>query len=121
MFNHEFIVDNFTVWVNGDVSKLEAFASICRVPANEFMVSGFILNFPRATPLDCKELDNLPRPPLAQSGLCGAQWALYHPTPPAQYPSVPRHQLPCFCGMSMLCQQQCFKPLIASKQVPGGL
>ena len=63
MFHHEFIVDNFTVWVNGDVSKLEAFASICPVPANQFMVSAFILNFPWATPLDCKELDHLPRPP----------------------------------------------------------
>ena len=41
----------------------EAFASICTVPTNQFMVSAFILNFPGATPLDCKELDNLPRPP----------------------------------------------------------
>ena len=63
MFHHEFIVANFPVWVNGDMSKLEAFASMCPVPANEFMVSAFILNFPGATPLDCKELDNLPRPP----------------------------------------------------------
>ena len=55
MFHHEFIVDNFTVWVNGDESKLEAFASICPIPANEFMVSACILNFPGATPLDCKE------------------------------------------------------------------
>ena len=43
MFHHEFIVDNFTVWVNGDVSKLDVFASICPVPANQFMVSAFIL------------------------------------------------------------------------------
>ena len=92
MFQHEFIVGNFTVWVNGDVSKLPVFASMCPVLANQFMVSAFILTFPRATPSDCKEVDN--RPPLAQSGLCGAQWALYHPTPPAQYPSVPRHQQP---------------------------
>ena len=76
-------MDNFAIWVNGDVSKLEAFASICPVPANQFMVSAFILNFPWATPLGCKELDNLPRTPLAPSGLCGAQWALYHPTPPS--------------------------------------
>ena len=63
MFRHEFIVDNFTVWVNVGESKLEAFASICPVSANQFMVSAFILNFPRPPPLDCKELDNLPRPP----------------------------------------------------------
>ena len=25
MFHHEFIVDNYTIWVRGDVSKLEAF------------------------------------------------------------------------------------------------
>ena len=31
------------------------------------------------------------------------------------------HQLPCFYGMSMLCQQQWCKPLVASNQVPGGL
>ena len=90
MFHHEFIVDNFTVRVNGDVSKLEAFASICPVPANQFMVSAFILNFPRATPLDRKELDNVPRPPpLAQSGLCGAQLAL---TTQPRHPSTPASQ-----------------------------
>ena len=63
MFHHEFIVDNFTVWVNGDVSKLEVLASISPVPANQVMVSAFILIFFGATPLDCKELDNLSRPP----------------------------------------------------------
>ena len=42
---------------------LQAFASICPVCANHFMVSAFILNFRGATPLDCKELNNLPRPP----------------------------------------------------------
>ena len=63
MIHHEFIVYNFTVWGNGDVSKLESFASICPVPANQFMVLAFILNFPGATPLDCKELHNLPWPP----------------------------------------------------------
>ena len=62
MFHHGFIVDNHTVWVRGDVSKLEAFASICPVPADQFMVSAFVMNFPGATPLDCKELDKLPRP-----------------------------------------------------------
>ena len=63
MFHHEFIVPNFTVRVNGNVPKLEAFASISSVGANQSLVSAFILNFPGTTPLDCKELDNLPRPP----------------------------------------------------------
>ena len=54
MFHHEFIVDNYTIWVGGDVSKLEAFASICPVPANQCLLG--------ATPLDRKELDKLPRP-----------------------------------------------------------
>ena len=56
-------MDNFTVWVNGVMSKLEAFASIYGVPANQFMVSAFILNFLGATSLDYKELGSLPRPP----------------------------------------------------------
>ena len=73
MFHHNFIVDNFTVWVNGDVSKLEAFASIHPVLANEFMVSAFILKFPGASALDYKELDNLPRPPT------GTVWVLRRP------------------------------------------
>ena len=63
MLHHEFVVDNYTVWVRGDVSKLEAFASICPVPADQFMVLAFVMNFPGATPLDCKELDKLPPPP----------------------------------------------------------
>ena len=50
MSHHEFIVDNFTVWVNGDVSKLEVFASICPVPGNQFMVSAFIVR-KRRSPL----------------------------------------------------------------------
>ena len=124
MFHHEFIVDNFTVWENEDIFKLEAFASICPVLADQLMVSAFIMNFPGATPLDCKELDKLPRPPpppaLAQSGLC-AQLALCHPPTPVQLPTFPRHLLPCFCAMSMLCRQQCWKPWIASYQAPVGL
>ena len=118
MFHHELMVINFTIWVNGYVSKLEAFASICPVPTNEFMVLAFILNFPRATPLDCKELDNVPRPPTGTVRVVRRPMGPLHPTPPAQFPSVPRHQLPCFGGMSMLWQQQGCKPLIACNQVP---
>ena len=88
MFHHEFIVDNFTVWVKGDVSKLEVFGSICPVPTNEFMVSAFILNFPRATPLDCKELDNLPRPP---TGTVRVVWRPMGPLPPNPASPVPQH------------------------------
>ena len=58
------MLDNFIVWFNGDVSELEAFATMCRVPANQFMMLAFILNLFGATPLDCKELDNLPRLPI---------------------------------------------------------
>ena len=49
MFYYDFIVDISTVWVNGGVSKLEAFAIIFPVPANQFMVSAFILISPGAT------------------------------------------------------------------------
>ena len=62
MFHHEFIVDHYTLWVTGDVSKLEAFASICIVFVDQFMVSAFVMNFSGATPLECKELDKLPQP-----------------------------------------------------------
>ena len=103
MFHHKLIVDNFTLRVNGDVSKLEVFANIYRVPANQFMVSIFILNFRGATSLDCKELDNLPRPPTGTVRVVRRPMALYHPTPSPLYRNLPRHQLPCLCGMSMLC------------------
>ena len=63
MFHHDFILHNYTVWVRGDVSKLEAFASICPVRADQLMVLAFVMNFPGATPLDYKELDKLPHPP----------------------------------------------------------
>ena len=43
MFHHEFIVNNYTVWVRRDVSKLEAFASICPVFADQFMMSAFVM------------------------------------------------------------------------------
>ena len=63
VIHHEFIIDNCTVWVKGDVSKLEAFASIHLVPADQLMGTAFALNFPLTTPLKTKELDMLPRPP----------------------------------------------------------
>ena len=113
MFHHEFIVDNYTVWVRGDVSKLEAFASICPVPADQFMVSAFVMNLPGATPLDCKELDKLPRPPLAQSRLCVAQWGLCLTPRPFKLPGVAM-LMHSSSGMSMLCLQQCCKPWTAS-------
>ena len=118
MFHHEYIVDDFAAWVNGDVSTLEAFANLCPVHANQFMVSAFILNFPGATPLDSKELDNLPRPPTRKVRVVRRAMGPLSPDPASP---VPRHQLPCFCGMSMLCQQQCCEPSIASNQLPGVL
>ena len=84
MFHREFIVDNFAVGVTGDVSKLKAIASICPVPANQFMLSAFILNFPRATPVDCKELNNLPRPP---TGTVQVERRPMGPLPP--HPAIP--------------------------------
>ena len=60
---------------------------MCPVPANQFMVSAFILNFPGATPLDCKELDNLPRPPT------GTVWLVRRPMgrlPPNSAGRLPR-------------------------------
>ena len=69
MFHHDFIVDNYTVLVRGDVSTLEAFARICHVPAHQFMVSGFVMNFLGATSLDCKRLDKLPRPASGTVGI----------------------------------------------------
>ena len=53
--NHSF------VWVRGNVSKLGAFASICPFPTDQFMVLAYVMNFPGATPFECKELDKLPR------------------------------------------------------------
>ena len=87
MLHHEFIANNFTTWVNGDVSKLEAFASICPVRANQFMVSTFILNFPRATPLDCKGLDNVPRPPTGTVRIVRRPMG---PLPPSSASPVPQ-------------------------------
>ena len=83
-------MDNFLVWVNRDVSKLEAFASICPVPADQCMVSAFIMNFPGDTPLDCKELDPLPRPPFWHGPGCVAPNGPFA-TCPAQsnYPESP--------------------------------
>ena len=63
MFHHEFVVNNHAIWVKGEISKLEAFASICPIPADQFMVSAFAMNFPTATPLQAKDLDQLQRPP----------------------------------------------------------
>ena len=48
MFHHEFVVNNHAIWVKGEISKLEAFASICPIPADQFMVSAFAMNFPTA-------------------------------------------------------------------------
>ena len=63
MFHHEFVVNNHAIWVKGEISKLEAFASICPIPGDQFMVSAFAMNFPTATPLQAKDLDQLQRPP----------------------------------------------------------
>ena len=63
MFHHEFVVYNHAIWVKGEISKLEAFASICPIPADQFMVSAFAINFPTATPLQAKDLDQLQHPP----------------------------------------------------------
>ena len=41
--------------MKGEISKLEAFASICPNPADQFMVSAFAMNFPIATPLQAKD------------------------------------------------------------------
>ena len=74
MFGHEFVVDKCAVWVKGDVSKLEAFTSICPVLTDELMMSAFALNFPLATPLKTKESDISSSHPLVHSQLCAAQW-----------------------------------------------
>ena len=98
MFHREFIVDNYTPWVRGDVSKLEAFASICPVRADHFTLSAFVMNFPGATRLDSKELDKLPLPNHPRA-------MLMHST----------------SGMSILHQQQSCKPRTASNQGQVGL
>ena len=49
--------------MKGEISNLEAFASICPIPADQFVVSAFAMNFPTATPLEAKDLDQLPRHP----------------------------------------------------------
>ena len=56
-------MNNHAIWVKGEISKLEAFASICPLPDDQFMVSAFAMNFPTATPLQAKDLDQLQRPP----------------------------------------------------------
>ena len=50
MFPHEFIVDKCTGWVNGDVSKLEAFAHLCPFPLDQFIVFAFVSSFLLAAP-----------------------------------------------------------------------
>ena len=79
----DFIVDNFTARVNGDISKLQAFVSIRTVSADQFMVSAFIMNFPGATPLDCRDLDKQPRPP------CGTVRVVRTPMGPLPPPPPP--------------------------------
>ena len=64
MLHHELMVENCTVSVNGDISKLTAFAKMCSDLANQFVVSAFISNFSGPTALDCKRLDNLLQLPL---------------------------------------------------------
>ena len=83
-------MDNFTVWVNGDVSKVEAFASICPVPANQFMAWACILNFPGATPLDCRELDTLPRPPTGIVQVVRCPMGRVPPNPAGTVPQCPQ-------------------------------
>ena len=63
MFHDELVVNNHAVWVKGDISKLEAIASRRPIPADHFMVSAFSMNFPRATPLEAKDPDELLPPP----------------------------------------------------------
>ena len=63
MIHHEFVENNNALWLKGEISKLEAFASICPIPADQSMVSAFATNFLTATPLQAKDLDQLQRPP----------------------------------------------------------
>ena len=119
MFHHEFIVENYTVWVKSAVSKLEAFASICRVPTDQSMGSAFVMNFLRATPLDCKGLDKLPRPASGRIRVVRRRMGPFPDTYAIQAPSA--MLLHPTSGMSMLCQQQSYKPWTASKQGQAGI
>ena len=85
MFHHEFVVNNHVVWAKGEITKLEAFASICPIPADHFMVSAFAMNFPTATPLQAKDLDQLQRP---QSGTFTVVRRSLGPLPTTQATSV---------------------------------
>ena len=80
-----FVVNNHGVWVKGEISKLEAFASICPIRTDLFMVSAFARNFPTSTPLEAKDLDQLPRPP---SGTFTVVRRPLGPLPTAQATSV---------------------------------
>ena len=62
MFHHEFVVNNHAAWVKGEISKLEAFAIICPIPPDQFMVSAFAMNFPTATPLEANATIDQPTP-----------------------------------------------------------
>ena len=88
MFHHEFVVNNHAVLVKGEISKLEAFAIICPIPADQFMVSAFAMNFPTATPLEAKDLDQLPRPPSGTFTVVHRPWPLAYHTGHISYPST---------------------------------
>ena len=85
MFHHEFVVNNHAVWVKGEIPKLEAFASICPILADQFMVSAVAMNFPIATPWEAKDLHHLPRPP---SGTFTVMHRPLGPLPTTQATSV---------------------------------
>ena len=63
MFHNELVVNNYAVWVKGEISNMEAFAIICPIPADQFMLSAFAMNVSTTTALEAKDLDQLPRPP----------------------------------------------------------
>ena len=111
MFHHEFVVNNHAIWVKGEISKLEAFASICPIPADQFMVSAFAMNFPTATPLQAKDLDQLQRPP---SGTFKVVRRSLGPLPTTQAYQSPKHQsarlLHFAIAMSMWCQPLSYAP-----------
>ena len=68
MYHDESIVDQHTLWVKGKVSKLEAFANICPILANQFIVSAFALR-PHPSPprLQGSGPARQPRPTLAHN------------------------------------------------------
>ena len=105
MFHHEFVVNNHAIWVKGEICKLEAFASICPILADQFMVSAFAMNFPTATPLQAKDLDQLHAPQVAPSQLCVGPLPLCLPHRPHQSPKHQSVRLLHFTfAMSMWCQ-----------------